>query len=709
MVACCDARDALRAAFALAPRVDGANTSGSATQPSFDELPLHGAAADEPASGLSDLTAHLFTTQLRGVRLQQQQGQEETAGVTSIGTIVGVQPASPSGVLLLAVVVTALALVLLLFEIFAPVHPWGTAKGVKEPTAAGTAEPPTASAAASSTAAASRQAKGKAKPPPPEFDDYYYDYYKEAEAAKPASVGWAGHKWVILLSNALSVAAADLFFNMPGTFVTGEVQKFGFGSGFAGLYISAAGWLAIASRGMLTSLAPLMSMTDLQRLAAAAFALAATPQGFANLFSGEYSAGFVLVLLVPRVCEGLPFGLLEASATALVNRAFAVEELGAANALLMTLRQAVITLSAPVGGLLYEAAGFTLPYAVVGLCGVVSVPALRYLVHARSTHVGAPAPSGSLLVAISIPAVLATELELILLLGVAASWDVSLQPWLGVAPYAWTPAHISTVWLVMGISTFVATPLVAVPLHSRVGDLPLAVLGIVLHATSSLFVGTPPLLFPSLASSLPWLPYVTLTAQSIGAALVGLPLYALTMKALIREGGMRQADAAVPAGKRAPHPPAHAPSECLAPSRRASLAQHPGASSPRVISSHGRVTAAQSLTLARRAPRRCPLAGVLLAVTPYVGYSLGPLLAGHLVEYHGVATLGVVMFALSVLAGALWLAVAWPLLVHSRDEGYGPGGSSARKAAAARARAEEEEERAERSGGPETRARAFDL
>ena len=49
-------------------------------------------------------------------------------------------------------------------------------------------------------------------------------------------------------------------------------------------------------------------------------------------------------------------------------------------------------------------------------------------------------------------------LELFILIAVASSWDVAMQPWLGVAPYGWDPSHLSTVWLVMGVSTFLATP-----------------------------------------------------------------------------------------------------------------------------------------------------------------------------------------------------------------------------------------------------------
>ena len=90
----------------------------------------------------------------------------------------------------------------------------------------------------------------------------------------------------------LSIGAADLYYNVPGTFINGESQAKGFGATFTGVYLGAAAFLSVFSMVSTAPLSEFMSLADLVRMNTALFGLIATPQGFANLFAspGGYAA-----------------------------------------------------------------------------------------------------------------------------------------------------------------------------------------------------------------------------------------------------------------------------------------------------------------------------------------------------------------------------------------------------------------------------------
>jgi hypothetical protein len=135
--------------------------------------------------------------------------------------------------------------------------------------------------------------------------------------------------------------------------------------------------MALVSISFVVWVGQLMGIADLLRMSTAFFAVVASPQGFANLTGS--AGGFAAVALSFRIFEGIPFGFIETICVALINKSFPLDELGNALGTFMVVRSAVILLSAPLGGLLYTAGGFSLPYLVIGALAFLTVPLLRLL------------------------------------------------------------------------------------------------------------------------------------------------------------------------------------------------------------------------------------------------------------------------------------------------------------------------------------------
>merc|ERR1712216_182916 len=120
----------------------------------------------------------------------------------------------------------------------------------------------------------------------------------------------------------------------------GEVQSMGIDTGIAGLYIGLAGFLAMPTILLVPWLSQFLALTDLVRIGSAIFVFIATVQGFANQLN---RTGFLVLLMVSRFLEGLPLGLIETAGAVLTNKAFPLDEIGGAMAILMTLRGSIIT------------------------------------------------------------------------------------------------------------------------------------------------------------------------------------------------------------------------------------------------------------------------------------------------------------------------------------------------------------------------------
>ena len=348
-------------------------------------------------------------------------------------------------------------------------------------------------------------------------------------------------KYTILIFGCVGVAACDLYYSMPGTFIVGELQHRGFSSGFGGLYIGGGGILSVPMVLLFPWLAGIMSATDMARISSAMFMIFSCVQGLANLLPNE---GFIAVLMGPRLLEGLPLAVMETTAQVLMNTAFPVDELGNAMAILSTVRGSLIACSAPLGGNLYNAGGFSLPYAVTGAIGCVAIVAMRLLLQ-RSYNT--PQSPTSLITIFKNPGAMAAFFSFFAGLFVMAGMDTVWQCWLGTTPYGWNPARISTVPMTMAVSSVVLVPLLGMPFAHVFGDGVAMLVGLPLQFfTLPLVMG--PWLFPSLAHAPPaWVPYVAAGIAAAGSSIAAIPMWSLPMKVMVH-AGFSQEQVATPVG-----------------------------------------------------------------------------------------------------------------------------------------------------------------
>jgi len=146
-------------------------------------------------------------------------------------------------------------------------------------------------------------------------------------------------------------------------------------------------------------------------------------------------------------------------------------------------------------------------------------------------------------------------------------------------------------------------PLVGIPLHAILGDLPALLIGGTLQPISFLFLGSPPLLLPWLSDDANWLPYAVLVGGAIFGSILSPVNMGLPIRAAIAGTGMTQEAAAVPLA-------------------------------------------------------------VVNSIVAYLGLSLGPTVGGVIVEHYGVPALGFLLFCLTSLATSLMVSANFALLTR---------------------------------------------
>jgi len=494
----------------------------------------------------------------------------------AVARIEHVQPPSGSGVILATWIVAALAVCVFIFELAFPQQSWSDSfarlRSLRD-------SPQGGDAAVESKHMTDVEQKD-APPAPPS------DLYER--------------RWTFLIFSCIAIAAADLYYNMPGTFIVGEVQSMGIDTGIAGLYIGLAGFLAMPTILLVPWLSQFLALTDLVRIGSAIFVFIATVQGFANQLN---RTGFLVLLMVSRFLEGLPLGLIETAGAVLTNKAFPLDEIGGAMAILMTLRGSIITASAPVGGLLYKTGGFSLPFTVIGGLGIAAIPVLRCLITKPPVTPDKPA---SIFVVFKVPGAMAIFFSYFSGIYILSAMDCIWQPWLGTAPYGWDPAQIATVGMTLGIFNLIAVPVIGVPFNAVMGDLVSVTLGATLSLVGPFFIGNPPIFFPWLTDPPAWLPYVALGVGGLGSAIAAPPMYSLPIRVMIEGTGLTQEQIAAPVG-------------------------------------------------------------VLSAFLPYVGYSLGPLISGQIVQAVGVSGAALTNLCLGAFSQYLVIIMNWNVLVRKPE------------------------------------------
>ena len=271
---------------------------------------------------------------------------------------------------------------------------------------------------------------------------------------------------------------------------------------------------------------------------------------------------------------------------------------------MFTIRLSLITLSAPLGGILYTAGGFSLPYAAVGMLGCVAIVAMRILL--RHPY-NAPQHPASILGIVTMPGAMAAFFSAFVSVYVWSGMDTIWQPWLGSVPYKWPPAQIATVAACAGGVQLVGIPLVGMPFSAVFGEGVALLVGMPLQFfVSPLLMGNPPWLFPTLANDPPvWVPYAAIVISALGAALTAVPMFSLPMKA-VTQTGLSQEQAATPVG-------------------------------------------------------------VMTMLMMYVGYGLGPIANGQVMEVGGVTAAAMVNLGLGVLAYVLVVSLNWQTLFPGGD------------------------------------------
>ena len=435
-------------------------------------------------------------------------------GLDTVGRISHVQGPSNSGIVTANWVVLALAICLFTFELACPQQPWSEALKRSRKGRSICSDP----CSSASAPALDEERKEESR-----------EDRKEENLEVPED-GLQQKKYTILIFGCVGVAACDLYYNMPGTFIVGELQRRGISAGIGGLYIGGGGILSVPMVLFFPWLAGIMSATDMARISSAMFMVFSCAQGLANLLPNE---GFIAVLMGPRLLEGLPLAVMETTAQVLMNTAFPVDELGNAMAILSTVRGSLIACSAPLGGSLYDAGGFSLPYAVAGAIGCVAIVAMRLLLQ-RSYNT--PQSPTSLITIVKNPGAMAAFFSFFTGLYIFAGMDTIWQCWLGTTPYGWNPARISTVPMTMAVANVVLVPLLGMPFAHVFGDGVAMLVGLPLQFFPlPLVMG--PWLFPSLAHAPPaWVPYVAAGIAAAGSSIAAIPMWSLPMKVMVHAG-----------------------------------------------------------------------------------------------------------------------------------------------------------------------------
>jgi len=202
---------------------------------------------------------------------------------------------------------------------------------------------------------------------------------------------------------------------------------------------------------------------------------------------------------------------------------------------------------APLGGALYDAGGWSLPYVFVGSWNLLTLALMALVVGVgRGGRSALPPPRGeSLLRVLSVPGVVAGCVSYFSAFACLAALEVVWQPWLGTAPYSYAPTKIGA----MSIATmlaFVVAALVAPPVASKMGSVPILWLAHTIAIIALLLIGGPPLAFPDMGTSDGDVIAINALA-GLGLGLVCTVVPPL-LQQLLLDGGMDQSAASIPLG-----------------------------------------------------------------------------------------------------------------------------------------------------------------
>lgn len=409
----------------------------------------------------------------------------------------GVQ-AEPGRVkIVLSIVLYALGILLLIFELCNPVKPWSKVFAEGREGTAGAAGLPKAKSA--------NTIMEKVVEDDPCEEDIKVD----------------PDRWCTLGLILLSTCAFDLCYLMSGTFFQGEADKVGLGALFGGVYLGGAGASMIIAPPVVAWALQYMNACDVMRMGVAAFVCVTIPQGLGNLMHNK--AAFVCFYLGLRFVEGACVATVETAAGVLVLRTFQRKsEYAPANGILISVRTVLQMMSPVVGGALYDKFGMWGPFTAIGFFAMLSCVFMRCFLRLSPAAVSATrnAPMSALF---SIPAFVAMLAYSVTVFLVFAGFEVLWQPWVGLEGthnYHFTPGRISYLGLIFAGSMAVGAMTLGMAIISKCGNLAACLVGNVGTAICLLFVGNddqPPTLIPGLPV-LDWIPFALIATLGLLSA-----------------------------------------------------------------------------------------------------------------------------------------------------------------------------------------------
>ena len=263
-----------------------------------------------------------------------------------------------------------------------------------------------------------------------------------------------GHprRWYILACAIISVFGADIYSGMPYLFFPAEVGR------RDGMNILSTAYLSVFPvGGMLGAwLSPKLlehyPPNRLNRLTIVLCIIAATTQGICHFAST--GGGFAGSALALRLIEGVPSTVTETCAMTMIQRSFSSKQLPSAMGCWVGVRQLSGLAGGPIGGALYGAAGFALPFTFGGVL-LILIYAINYFTLANEESLTKTPENYAIYKFFQLWRILA------LALSYGADWIMIqvvqgvMQIWVGAAPYNKTPAEISVLTIVTTVAFMV--------------------------------------------------------------------------------------------------------------------------------------------------------------------------------------------------------------------------------------------------------------
>jgi len=339
-------------------------------------------------------------------------------------------------------------------------------------------------------------------------------------------------RWIYFGVMMMCVAGYDLYVQMPITFFNGECAAEGISYSFAGFYFSVFGILSLLVIPAAKDVVAVMSATDLQRGSIALLAVVSIPTGLVNYLG---PGGFVTVSTLCRVFEGIIVGISETAVFSVLFFTFPPAEVSNAMGAMMGMRGLMTSASAPLGGVLYSAAGMAAPYLTVGLLNLATVIAAKFLL----TTPTPPQPSTSTMSALLVHVKFITMVVNALLVFFAQATILSvLQPWVGVEPYNMEPDQISLLSLTNSGALILAAMTVGFALMKFCGPVICCWVGHLPVIVGCMMVGAPPTIMPGVAQT-QGMAYAAIALLGFGSGIF-LPASVAGLTVCLDEVGIKQ-------------------------------------------------------------------------------------------------------------------------------------------------------------------------